>query len=67
MDEMIWTQFSKEREKRRGMASPDRRSDMLLFGKGLRARIVWESGNAQLEIPRSQLLGFRGIYSWDSR
>ena len=25
------------------------------------------SGNAQLEILRSLQLGFRGIYSWDSR
>ena len=66
MDEMILTQFSKEREKRRGMASPDRRSDMLLFWEGPRARIAWESGNAQLEILRSPLLGFQGGSSLNS-
>ena len=49
------------------MASPSIRSDTSLFGEGIRARIAWASGNAQLEILRSLLLGFRGIYSWDSR
>lgn len=49
------------------MASPDRRSHMLLFGEGLRARIAWGSGNAQLEILRSLLLGFEGSYFSDSR
>lgn len=49
------------------MASPSIRSDTSLFGERLRARIAWASSNAQLEILRSLLLGFRGIYSWDSR
>lgn len=50
-----------------GMASPSLRSDTSLFGKGLRTRIAWVSGNAQLEIPRSLLLVFQGSYSSDSR
>ena len=49
------------------MASPSIRSDTSLFGEGVRARIAWASSNAQLEILRSLLLGFRGIYSLDSR
>lgn len=49
------------------MASPSIKSDTSLFGEGVRARIAWASSNAQLEILRSLLLGFRGIYSWDSR
>ena len=49
------------------MSSPSIRSDTSLFGERLRARIAWRSGNAQLEILRSLQLGFRGIYSWDSR
>ena len=49
------------------MSSPSLRSDTSLFGERLRARIAWRSGNAQLEILRSLQLGFRGIYSWDSR
>ena len=49
------------------MASPSIRSDTSLFGEGVRARIAWGSGNTQLEILRSLQLGFRGIYSSDSR
>ena len=43
------------------------RRDTWAIGESLRARIAWESGNALLEILRSLQLGFRGIYSWDSR
>ena len=50
-----------------GMASPSLRSDTSLLGEGVRARIAWESGNAQLEIPRSLQLGFQASYSSDSR
>ena len=50
-----------------GMVSPSIRSDTSLFGEGVRARIAWESGNAQLETPRTLLLGFRGTYFLDSR
>ena len=50
-----------------GMASPSLRSDTSLFGEGVQARIAWGSGNAQLEISRSLLLGFHGSYSSDSR
>ena len=50
-----------------GMASPSLRSDTSLFGEGVRPRIAWESGNAQLETPRSLLLGFQGSYFSDSR
>ena len=49
------------------MASPSLRSDTLLFGEGLRTRIAWGSGNAQLEILRSLLLGFHGGFSLDSQ
>ena len=45
------------------MASPSIRSDTSLFGLGVRPRIAWESGTAQLEILRSLQLGFRGTYS----
>ena len=48
------------------MANPDRRRDMLLFWEGPRARIAWESGNAQLEILKSLLLGFQGGSSLNS-
>ena len=50
-----------------GMASPSLRSDTSLFGEGIRARIAWGSGNAQLKILRSLLLGFQGSYFSDSR
>ena len=50
-----------------GIASPSLRSDTSLFGEGVRARIAWGSGNAQLEILRSLQLGFQGSYSLDSR
>ena len=50
-----------------GMASPSLRSDTSLFGEEVRARIAWGSGNAQLEILRSLLLGFQGSYFSDSR
>ncbi len=49
------------------MASPSLRSDTLLFGEGLWAKIAGVSGNAQLEILRSLLLGFQGSYFSDSR
>ena len=49
------------------MASPSIRSYTSLFGEGIRARIAWASGNAQLEILRSLLLGFQGSYFSDSR
>lgn len=49
------------------MASPSSRSGTWAFGEGVRARIDWGATNAQLEILRSLQLGFRGIYSWDSR
>ena len=49
------------------MASPSLRSDTSLFGEGVRARIAWESGNSQLEVLRSLLLGFQGSYFSDSR
>lgn len=44
------------------MACPSRRNDILLFGKGVRARIAWVSGNAQLEILRLLQLGFQGEF-----
>ena len=50
-----------------GMASPSLRSDTSLFGEGIRARIAWGSGNAQLKILRSLLLEFQGFYFSDSR
>ena len=50
-----------------GMASPSLRSDTSLFGEGVRARIAWGSGNAQLESLRSLLLGCQGGSSLDSR
>ena len=50
-----------------GAPPSSRGCDTSLFGERLRARIAWRSGNAQLEILRSLQLGFRGIYSWDSR
>jgi len=49
------------------MASPSIRSDTSLFAEGVRARIDWGVTNAQLETPRSLLLGFQGSYSSDSR
>ena len=49
------------------MASPSIRRDTSLFGEGVRASIAWGSGNAQLEILRSLLLGFQGSYFSDSR
>ena len=49
------------------MASPSFRSDTSLFGEGLRAGVAGVSGNAQLEILRSLLLGFQGGSSLDSR
>lgn len=49
------------------MVRPSIRRDTSLFGVELRARIAWESGNAQLETPRSLQLGFQGGYSFDSR
>ena len=45
-----------------GMASPSLRSDTSLFGEGVRTRIAWVSGNAQLEILRSLQLGFQGEF-----
>ena len=60
-------QLPKERGRSMGMASPSIRSDTSLFGEGVRARIAWGSGNAQLEILRSLLLGFQGSYFSDSR
>lgn len=56
-----------EEEESMGAPPSSSRSDTWAFGEGLRARIAWASGNAQLEILRSLLLGFRGIYSLDSR
>ena len=49
------------------MALSNPRRHTWAFGEGLRARIAWASGNALLEILRSLLLRFRGIFSWDSR
>ena len=49
---------------RNGYPSP--RSDAWVFWEGPRARIAWESGNAQLEILRSLLLGFQGGSSLNS-
>ena len=60
-------ELSKKRGESIGAPPSSRGCDTLLFEKSLRARIAWESGNALLEILRSLLLGFRGIYSWDSR
>ena len=54
----IRVQLPKERGRCIGMASPSIRSDTSLFGLGVRPRIAWESGTAQLETPRSLLLGF---------
>ena len=60
-------QLHKDEEKSMGMVSPSIRSGTSLFGMGLRARIAWGSGNAQLKILRSLLLGFQGSYFSDSR
>lgn len=60
-------QLPKEKGRSMGMASHSLRSDTSLFGEGVRARIAWGSGNAQLEILRSLLLGFQGSYFSDSR
>ena len=49
------------------MALSNPRRDTWAIGESLRARVAWGSGNAQLEILRSLQLGFRGIYSWNSR
>ena len=49
------------------MASTSLRSDTSLFGEGLRAGVAGVSGNAQLKILRSLLLGFEGSYFSDSR
>ena len=49
------------------MASPSLKSDTSLFGEGLRAGVAWGSGNAQLKILRSLLLGFEASYFSDSR
>ena len=40
------------------------RSDTWVFGEGVRARMAWASGNAQLEILRSLQLGFRAPTLW---
>lgn len=60
-------ELSKKRGESMGAPFSSSRSDTWAFGERLRARISWASGNAQLEILRSLQLGFRGIYSWDSR
>ena len=49
------------------MVSPSIRSDTSLFGEGVRAAVAGVSGNAQLEILRSLLLGFQSSYFLDSR
>ena len=63
----IRVQLHKDEEKSMGMASPSLRSDTSLFGEGVRAAVAGGSGNAQLEILRSLLLGFEGSYFSDSR
>ena len=60
-------ELSKKRGESIGAPPSSRGCDTSLFGEGVRARIAWVSGNAQLEILRPLQLGFRGIYSWDSR
>ena len=60
-------ELSKKRGESIGAPFSSSRSDTWVFGEGVRARMAWASGNAQLEILRSLQLGFRGIYSWDSR
>ena len=60
-------ELSKKRGESIGAPFSSSRSDTWAFGERLRAGIAWESGNALLEILRSLQLGFRGIYSWDSR
>ena len=60
-------QLPKERGRSMGIASPSSRSATWAFGEGVRARIAWGPGNAQLEILRSLLLGFQGSYFSDSR
>ena len=60
-------ELSKKRGESMGAPFSSSRRDTRAIGESLRARIAWASGNAQLEILRSLQLGFRGIYSWDSR
>ena len=60
-------ELSKKRGESMGAPFSSSRRDTWAIRESLRARIAWASSNAQLEILRSLLLGFRGIYSWNSR
>ena len=60
-------ELSKKRGESMGAPFSSSRSDTWAFGERLQARMAWASGSTQLEILRALLLGFRGIYSWDSR